>query len=1793
MAETPSLPKIRLSDLTDPTLDRLNRTFSTLAEQVAAVQGVTGPFRFSSEMSGPAFYATVRIPTRDDELLTFGAAKQLFDPNAIRDALLKGLFLGGPVNPLPIPPGGPGGASTIIEASDYCGGLGLSEACINAAIDAAPAGGAAIHCRAGTWNFNGPVRMNKANITLYGDGEATVFLRNVAVTFDEGMVVMTESNCSITNLVIDGQISSSTDIDYSVLFGAMGGDPMHPDLTNNSSVWVKNGVSDINFSYIKIRQSGGYAILLDCMDADLNRITIDHCVFEDNVAITYSGTVGPDTYLGCGSWTGGIFYKGGGGNDYLGNPHGDFHINDLTVTNCSFRNITGNCIWGHAYATSNLHTNVTKNNNTFRDLGRDGILFGAVSGGSCVGNTFHRVGYVGGVPAYFPGQNAVAIDMSGYVRGVKIIGNTMISVNGGCIDLDGFSEGEVVGNTMLVPEATDYLYTEDQVADYGYVATVPPLALKNLTYGIQSNSTFDAEGGKRVLVSGNTIKNMGKGSVIMFNAEEWLVTGNNIRQLASATYPPIILATNGASAPYFPPRYCRNNVVTRNRIDYDAAGGNYCIAEIDDLTGPSQPVDGPNFVSDNQILGSNKGEFLPSAGGLSGGSRTSSQLYTNGGLVGTALSDLNKTITQREGVGTTGVTRWYRNNLATNVSTALMSLADEGPILNVSLNGAVKTGSFVTGARSVFGPFVDFLYTGKAVLDGFLVAGRYGADTAFYDSEADVLTDDYGLIRYVRAGALGTGGEFQQSISTLAGVRVWTAFGTSGSVSLTGWPAQIAINDQYLTVTTAATFRLPPDVFVGKAGGYSGTVDTSGTAVTWVSGDRFDVLWAAGQPIVINGVAYAIASLTDNENLTLSSSAGVQAGVAYTSNDGSLRVGAEISTAIYALNGGVVGQAVAALGSASGYAEVYNGVEAIEGGVAGRGLVITGKTTAGSKGGYLQMGDIAVANPTALVGDSSFGTLAHSFFSSTGSKVWYFKSKDGVFAFDGQSADTAAGLKVGKFTNAAGSRSANIDFHTDPTYTDYGLRLLRNGGANGAALLSNRGTGGITIENPEAASFFIKTNNLTRFTIDSAGLVTIGVSVQIDQLGALSASGVISSTGAAGGVNVILQDTYNAIQAAAGGVFARSIHADKYMFSGVSNGVPTGTTGDTFPQDGQFYYDTGLAKFRAHENGSWVNMIGGGGGSPGGASTNIQFNNSGSFGGSANFTWNNATRQMAIDGVDGAAALTIVNGYVYSDQGFAVNPAESASTAISALGGGVTALSLISIRNDGAGGLTLSRTSATARDYSLGVGASGFLFIRDVTAGSLDRLTIDSSGTVSIGGSNVQINQVGAISLSGVLSSTGASGGVAVTTQAAYNGIQIPSGGVYGRSLRATTYAQLGNNAGVPSVTSGDTFVAGAAFWNTTTGVFQMYNGSTWVIIGGAGAGVTSINSMLGPSISIVGTTNQVNVANATNTVTLSLPQNIHTAAQPTFNAMALTNTADNTLDMYTSGSDASCGGGIQCRAIAVFQAVANAIEAVNGGIKAGTVVNAVTGLQIAGSTVVDGSRNASFVNLTTTGNITFGGAAALIQGATTRIDGSGNITGVIVGSSNTGASTTFRNNNGNFTVNGNGDITSAGFINMTGVNPYRVGGVTIVDGSRNSSFVSETLSGAGQALTLSSGYVFAAQGYFTSVASDESFKSTFGGIACRSVSIYTSAGGGAYTTIIDSSKNVRGNSFKSLAGTDWINSSGQFVGNGVAVGASGIGGAGFNYWNGSSYEFGATGVINVGSVSTITVRGGIITAWA
>jgi hypothetical protein len=146
------------------------------------------------------------------------------------------------------------------------------------------------------------------------------------------------------------------------------------------------------------------------------------------------------------------------------------------------------------------------------------------------------------------------------------------------------------------------------------------------------------------------------------------------------------------------------------------------------------------------------------------------------------------------------------------------------------------------------------------------------------------------------------------------------------------------------------------------------------------------------------------------------------------------------------------------------------------------------------------------------------------------------------------------------------------------------------------------------------------------------------------------------------------QTSYNSFDSMAGGMHALSFSANNYINAGHHAGVPSLTANDSFNAGALFYDDTATC-MKFYDGSTWTCIGSGGSGSPGGTNTNIQFNNSSTFGGSPNFTFDPATGVVALAGA----------GYFESsgtDGGF--NATTSAHTdAIQALMGGVTAKWLI------------------------------------------------------------------------------------------------------------------------------------------------------------------------------------------------------------------------------------------------------------------------------------------------------------------------------------------------------------------------------------------------------------------------------------------------------------------------------------------------------------------------------------
>jgi hypothetical protein len=108
-------------------------------------------------------------------------------------------------------------------------------------------------------------------------------------------------------------------------------------------------------------------------------------------------------------------------------------------------------------------------------------------------------------------------------------------------------------------------------------------------------------------------------------------------------------------------------------------------------------------------------------------------------------------------------------------------------------------------------------------------------------------------------------------------------------------------------------------------------------------------------------------------------------------------------------------------------------------------------------------------------------------------------------------------------TASDSSKNAYIDFVADTTYTDYGLRIIRDGGGpNSNSVIAHRGTGSLKIDTDEAAPIVFTTNTVDRWKINENGVFlwaahTASLTSNADTTGVIVPKGIASKTGSNAG----------------------------------------------------------------------------------------------------------------------------------------------------------------------------------------------------------------------------------------------------------------------------------------------------------------------------------------------------------------------------------------------------------------------------------------------------------------------------------------------------------------------------------------------------------------------------------------------------------------------------------------------------------------------------------------------------
>lgn len=291
----------------------------------------------------------------------------------------------------------------------------------------------------------------QGNTELRGAPSGTV-LRAAADFKGAGMIQVAGPAVRLRNLTLDGNRES-----LEVRSGLPGYDKPFAAFTPDNGIFA-DGVRALAIDHIKLRNIAGFAILVSKSHA----ITIDH------IDVSESGSRNDK---GRNNASGGILLEEG--------------TTDFQVTNCNLRNIRGNGIWTHSLYTSPRNAEGLIALNRLTDIGRDAIQVGHARNIRVEENTGLLIG--------FPEEDVdmegraipVGIDTAGNVDGSSYARNRFEEINGKCIDLDGFHDGQVREN-----ECVNHL---------------PPNMYRFGNYGIVMNNSNPDMQSQNIRVIDNTI----------------------------------------------------------------------------------------------------------------------------------------------------------------------------------------------------------------------------------------------------------------------------------------------------------------------------------------------------------------------------------------------------------------------------------------------------------------------------------------------------------------------------------------------------------------------------------------------------------------------------------------------------------------------------------------------------------------------------------------------------------------------------------------------------------------------------------------------------------------------------------------------------------------------------------------------------------------------------------------------------------------------------------------------------------------------------------------------------------------------------------------------------------------------------------------------------------------------------------------------------------------------------------------------------------------------------------------
>ena len=192
---------------------------------------------------------------------------------------------------------------------------------------------------------------------------------------------------------------------------------------------LAEGVEGLVVERVRFRNIAGLAVL----------VSRSRNIAIDRVSVVDSGSRTPG---GHNNTTGGILLEEG--------------TTDFQVTGSELQHIRGNGVWTHSLYTSPRNVRGQFALNHFEYIGRDALQVGHAVGIRVERNTGRRIGYPPEDVNMEELATPTALDTAGNVEDSSYRDNRFEEIDGKCMDLDGFHDGEIRGNVCVnrgAPEA--------------------------------------------------------------------------------------------------------------------------------------------------------------------------------------------------------------------------------------------------------------------------------------------------------------------------------------------------------------------------------------------------------------------------------------------------------------------------------------------------------------------------------------------------------------------------------------------------------------------------------------------------------------------------------------------------------------------------------------------------------------------------------------------------------------------------------------------------------------------------------------------------------------------------------------------------------------------------------------------------------------------------------------------------------------------------------------------------------------------------------------------------------------------------------------------------------------------------------------------------------------------------------------------------------------------------------------------------------------------------------------------